>query len=672
MLATIERVDETISSQSSAQKVAAVRSPIQPAFECNQPLRQSPGKYNQTKIYPSGVGQLNSFMIIPSLSKGSLLKREANFLKTGGHFPFNPSSDDMENLAVEWKSHVNQVLFEAMFPELNRIKSNRQHKLIGALGFWHEVMDFETISSENNVTQRPPCEQYDLRLAAHPVYKLIFHNEDGILDLLFKWCSARLSDSSPRICKATADLLQLSFGRLIAAQKDAQSLMKSNSELDETIRLDLQQEGKITLTETNLLLPHLLERSYQANSEPASAILKDVLLALAFVTPDPSALFHTTLRISRRKPEILELTSFLIEQHGWKLCRDMLNELTDFARLSMSSESQPEIRFLAAQCMAMILLSLPRKDSSEIFKELDAQVPGSRRYISKFVKVNPHLLNIFPEEGISANSEEDLFHLNQGGGLDLNPNCENQAAAGRIIKTEEIVPNESDDFCAQFEGMITAEDIDRSLQSSKDTISKMRLMLRIKNCQLIMQDTMLLLRKEKEGRHISVDYEMRYWNAMRRLEFVQNFPRSMPHESILLETSRLHTNDLILIKESCKNLVCIIEKHSSEENSIGIFASELITASSKAIHTVFKTSPSDPQFPEAAAAVTSLVLLLVKIKKILYPVSPSQLKYLFRCILMAMSSHSIWANVATSDMFVERLNTIMGLHLMALVSPRTA
>eukprot|EP01054_Gregarina_sp_Poly1_P010073 Gregarina_sp_Poly_1__10072@NODE_67_length_16383_cov_69_023903_g57_i0_p1_GENE_NODE_67_length_16383_cov_69_023903_g57_i0NODE_67_length_16383_cov_69_023903_g57_i0_p1_ORF_typecomplete_len3230_score529_41CLASP_N/PF12348_8/5_4e02CLASP_N/PF12348_8/1_9e12CLASP_N/PF12348_8/1_1CLASP_N/PF12348_8/3e03CLASP_N/PF12348_8/0_044CLASP_N/PF12348_8/1_8e02DUF4042/PF13251_6/0_26DUF4042/PF13251_6/1_6e04UNC45central/PF11701_8/4_5e03UNC45central/PF11701_8/2_6UNC45central/PF11701_8/1_6e02TAN/PF11640_8/1_3e02TAN/PF11640_8 len=679
------RLEDTVSSSSTvrAMNVRVI-----------SPSREKP----VTKSNFSPQSQLAIYANPPDTS---LPEREAAFLTNGGHWPVNLTIDDLERLAEEWRAHISPALAETMFPELAYPKPACPARLATAMAWWASILDFDTMEVPQGVEARPPCDSLETRLAVHPTYARLFGLQEGIMDLLFKWLCLRLGDSNPRISKAAAEVLYRAVSRLNLALGDASYLMSAiqmqadeeNRQLtmeENTALMILDQEGKITLTQTNLLLPHLLDKYVKLDANPTATLVKDLLLNLSMLTPDPAALYHTTLRIYPRRPEILDLTNFLIEQHGWRLCRDIGQELQDFARLSMSNEANQDVRFLAAHCMCLIMLSLPRKLAAEALKELDHEIPGSKRYVAKFVKANPQLIHAFPPEGLAPLEPSDAYTLHDGQSVVLQKGDGDKLPDGESV---EEMPFR--DFMVELDEIFDGSEIEKMIKFSKDNILDMRFNMRIANCRLLMQDFMIEMRKEKEGRNISVEYEMRYWNAMRRIEFVQQAP-SLNHTTILLETSRLATGDPSLIKEAAIRLKSLlaatasttpVAKKTSDKKDLVpapsewpvVFSSELVSACAKALFTIFRheslsqiPSENTAFFDDAAQAVTQLTLQITKIRKVLYPVAPSQLKQLYRGVLTAMSCHTLWAASPVSNVIVERLNNIMGVHLMGIVSPRTA
>eukprot|EP01053_Blabericola_migrator_P010433 Blabericola_migrator_1__10432@NODE_58_length_15904_cov_68_205342_g53_i0_p1_GENE_NODE_58_length_15904_cov_68_205342_g53_i0NODE_58_length_15904_cov_68_205342_g53_i0_p1_ORF_typecomplete_len2977_score518_99CLASP_N/PF12348_8/6_7e02CLASP_N/PF12348_8/1_1e11CLASP_N/PF12348_8/26CLASP_N/PF12348_8/1_1e04CLASP_N/PF12348_8/0_012CLASP_N/PF12348_8/8_2e03Cnd1/PF12717_7/0_19Cnd1/PF12717_7/1_8e04Cnd1/PF12717_7/41Cnd1/PF12717_7/2_2e02VATPase_H_C/PF11698_8/0_13VATPase_H_C/PF11698_8/9_2e02UBA_4/PF14555_6/0_8UBA_4/PF len=697
------RLEDTVSSTSTVKPLNRIVSPTR-----------------EKAVIKSNLSPQSALAVLPNPDDTCLPDREANFVAAGARWPLNLGMEDIERLAEEWRPHISAGLMDAMFPEVTPSKIPKVNRLVVALNFWSDILEFDTVSIPPGSDVRPPPDSLETRLSAHPTYSRIFGLHEGIMDLLFKWLTLRLADTQPRIHKNAAEVLYRAVSRLTTALGDSAYLMNAiqvmaeeeNRQLspEETqALLLLDQEGHITLTQTNLLLPHLLDKFSRFGNQMTATLVKDVTLNLALVTPDPAALFHMTLRIYQKRPEVLDLTNFLVEQHGWRLCRDINQELQDFARLSMSTEGSQDARFLAAHCMCLILLSLPRALAAEALKDLDHEVPGAKRYVARFVKANPQLITAFPPEGLPPLEAQDPSyqtvvsesHPTQEGTDTTTQQTPDDAAV-------EAVPFR--DFMSEFEGIFADAEIEQMLEDSKSNILDMRFNMRIANCRLIMQDFMIELRKEKEGRNISVEYEMRYWNAMRRIEFVQQAP-SVNHTTILLEISRLATGDPALIKEAAVRLKNLLSERSSlpggaslEKQSTAasnssavfikksksdtqtspaewpvVFSSELVSACAKALFTIFRheslsqlTADNTAHFDDVAEAVTQLTLQMTKIRKVLYPVAPSQLKQLYRGVLTAMSCHTLWAVSPISNVIVERLNNIMGVHLMGIVSPRTA
>lgn len=386
----------------------------------------------------------------------------------------------------------------------------------------------------------------------------------------------------------------------------------------------------------------------------------------------------------------------------------------------LNPEYNEKVRTWAAQSIALVLLSMPKPNATEALARVESIVPGIRKFVSKFVRSHQNLLQFFPPEGLpsvdtlSSTTTANLWQKLSPDRADGPAEQHSFPATNSPPADEASLQGEGvRDALEFFEGILRAEALDETIQEAKQSIASRQFLMRVRNAQLSLQDLMIELRKEKEGRNISIEQEIRYWNAVRRLEYVQKSP-DVKHVTILLEISRLMTNDLITIREAALSLLSLLatslyatsaesfastefdgasvqESNASVTSSTAlqdkrtpsqrtpewpvIFASELVSACAFALRTVFNQEVIQRgtiQFRDTAEALTKFTQELVKMRKVLCPISPSQLKSLFKAVFSAMASHVFWQGIMPPDTLVKQLNDIMGNQLMSIVSPRTA
>ncbi|EZG68197.1 esterase, partial [Gregarina niphandrodes] len=605
-------------------------------------------------------GSAAELALLPCLENESMSKRLS--ARNGRWSPTSWTSiEDIRKFANEWKPHVTDNLWYSMFPELSSADFQTTH----ALEFWSFAVEFGS-----------KCTCVEDRLGATDNFVRIFDEHGGIFDLLCQWLLWRVTDPSCLVRATAARILQESMARLIAARVDVRFLQENGFELTTSILL----EGTLDFGLTEKLLDAFLEllplraAPSSADEDEVYATLKDVFYALTFVARDVCRLYALTMVKYKRHPEVLELTRFIIEQEGWHACSNLFGELTEFAQNALS-EQQNTVTELAAHCMVLILLSLTRRAASTALNKLEEQIPGCRKFVSRYTRAHQELLSVFPRGGVGG--DENCFEeKNVDAAVYLSRGAEN-GVEGERVGSQDDAPSATrgeKNALQELDAVVAEIGLDQSIQAAKAEIEQKTWLLKQHHTQIKLLDWYYELQREREGKQVGVESELAYWNGVRLLEYAQS---NVDNSYIVLECKRLLQQDMSQISEAAQVLLTIHAQNSKDTEGRSEwmlpFSMDLICGCYNALRNVFQIDKmAMPSFIKTAQCVADLTFEVSKDRKVLHQASPGLLCEMFGSVLSCMGCHHHWDELPGSQVLVEKLNAIMGSHLLGLVSPRTA